>query len=693
MRRHMKLWGPPMRKSLLSVSYSVAVLAFACGINTPAQAQVSMDYGALQELFGEPVTTSATGTPQRASEVATTMTIITADEIKHASSRSIPQIIGELVPGMDIMQTSATAFEVGARGYQQPMQPRFLVLIDGRQVFVDDYSRTVWDNLPINIDDVRQIEVVKGPASALFGSNAAGGVVNIVTYSPLYDNSNAVTVGLGSQNTVVGDAVATAKLGSFGGIKLTAGGMNGDDFHTSREVAELATYTNPQHRYITQSSVFQLAPNVQANTELTYAESKGMFADYADLVDRNDFTTYSARVGFGWQTPYGQISNNTYLNHAEASTYTAPAVALGGATDLIVSSLEDQFKLGVDHSFRVALEYRHKTFTDMNGTALLAPSAPRTEEDVFTGSGTWVWHPTEPLTITNALRLDHVAGEQTGTLPYDSFVSANQYGHDVNALSVNSAVNYKVDDFNALRLSYGRGIQLPSLVEYGFNFAFSSPSSIYSQEGNPNLKPTIVQNYEIGYDRKLPALDSTAKFSVYYQINQDIVAETALPVAIRFVGGPLPIATFQEINVGNSEGWGGELELQGTHPLGFRWDTSYSYSSVADSQTVKELVGYDKSTPTHHLRLSLGYTTGKWDFDGHGQLVTASALQRGSLTSTYNIPTPVSGYASLGGRIGYNIRDTMTLAVMGTNVTNAVTVTSPYPAVERQVLVSLTNKF
>jgi outer membrane receptor for ferrienterochelin and colicins len=190
----------------------------------------SIDYGSFQSLFGEPVSTWVTGIPQRASDVAANITVITADEIRQSGSRSIPQILSR-VPGLDIFQDSLNSFDVGVRGFQTAFQPRLLVLIDGRQVFIDDYSRTIWDNLPVNIDDIRQIEVVKGAASALSGPNAAGGVINIVTYSPLYDNNNVASLSVGNLSQVIGDATSTIH-GDWGGAKISAGGLSADAFNT-----------------------------------------------------------------------------------------------------------------------------------------------------------------------------------------------------------------------------------------------------------------------------------------------------------------------------------------------------------------------------------------------------------------------------------------------------------------------------
>src|SRR5271155_476751 len=124
------------------------------------------------------------------------------------------------------------------------MQRRMVVLIDGRHVVSDDYSRTIWENLPINVDDIRQIEVVKGPSSALFGSNAAGGVINIITYNPLFDNNNVAAMTYGTQASMTGDATTTAKIGNYGGIKFSAGGLGGNEFDTPRNSNENSVTTN-----------------------------------------------------------------------------------------------------------------------------------------------------------------------------------------------------------------------------------------------------------------------------------------------------------------------------------------------------------------------------------------------------------------------------------------------------------------
>ena len=161
-----------MRKFTSLLSVAVAALPFVAG----AAGAQSIDYGSLESLFGEAVTTSATGSPQRSTEVPVDMTIISADDIKRSGAHDLPTLLGR-VPGIDVLNWSTYGADVGVRGYNQPMSPRLLVLVNGRQVYLDHYGYTAWSTIPVQLSEIRQIEVVKGPNAALFGfkSNTGGG--------------------------------------------------------------------------------------------------------------------------------------------------------------------------------------------------------------------------------------------------------------------------------------------------------------------------------------------------------------------------------------------------------------------------------------------------------------------------------------------------------------------------------------
>jgi outer membrane receptor for ferrienterochelin and colicins len=663
---------------------ALIIVTWCLAYSLPVCAQ-SVDYGSLEALFGEPITTSATGTPQRASEVATNMTIITADEIRQSGSRSVAEILSR-VPGLDILRTSSTDYDVGVRGYQQSFQPRLLVLIDGRQVFLDGFSRTSWDNMPINVDDIRQIEVVKGASSALFGSNAVGGVVNIITYSPLYDSNNVASLTAGTQATFAGEATTTVKVGDRGGVKVSAGGSGSDEFNVDRPANEAQIKKDPLKRYAYEQSLFQLAPHVQTNFDMTYSYDRAMTGNIQGLDTLNNTTTFSVRGGAIWDSPYGSIRSDTYWNHLRLEPHPP-----GGGTctcfsnDLISSSLEDQFKADTDNTFRVQLLYRHRS-TAIDTSPVFA-QAPAQQEDIGTIDGTWLWQINNKLSWTNAARFDHQTLDETGTLASGPFFSGADYSHILNTYSDNSGLVYQYTDKDTFRLIYGRGVQVPGVLEYGFNNTVRSGGTVLDIEGNPRLKPTIVTNYEMDYDRALPEILSVAKFAGFYEVNRDVKAAFQT-IGTRQMQGTTVVLQ-EDLNVGDSRGYGGEFELKGSHPDGYRWDFSYSYARAYDDQSLTNATnpgGYDGSTPRHHFRMIGGYTTGPWEFDADEQVLTSLRLFRSGSDQT------TGGYNSLSGRIGYKINDNLTASISGTNLTSTLTQESPFPAIERQVFFTLTGR-
>src|SRR4051794_38200058 len=207
------------------------VTAFLVLIWGSAARAQAIDYGASELLFGEPVTASASGKPQRVTDAPANIEIIPQDEIRRSGATSIPEVL-QYVPGIDVRPTSPGNAEVGIRGYNQTANPHLMVLINGRQVYMVDYGRIIWSAIPVQLDEIRQIEVIKGPNSALYGFNAVSGVVNIITYDPLNDHLNAATVRAGTQGYLSGSVVGTSHIGEDAGLRLSLGGFRANDFPT-----------------------------------------------------------------------------------------------------------------------------------------------------------------------------------------------------------------------------------------------------------------------------------------------------------------------------------------------------------------------------------------------------------------------------------------------------------------------------
>jgi outer membrane receptor for ferrienterochelin and colicins len=679
-------------KSYMTRQTSLLALMVGVMCAPAAQAQM-MDYGSLQSLFGEPVTTSAIGTPQRAKDAPANMTIITADEIRQSPTRDLAAVLSK-VPGINILQGGRTGYDVGMRGYNQPFQPRMLILVNGRQVYIDDYSRTVWDNIPVNIDDIRQIEVVKGPNAALFGVNAVGGVVNIVTNNPLYDNVNVAAVSAGTQDAIRGDATATVHLGEWGGIKLSVGGYNEGEFTTERSAADEAQKKDPKKRYVAADSLFQIKPNMQVGFEATASSTDTTLASPLNSTGGNRTNTASLKGSWLWQTDYGLWKLTSYWNHSRTDgTPSSLFTKLGYSDDMISTQLENQFKIGANHTFRLSGEFRRNMFNI--DTSQARDQSPTTVYNVWSGGGMWNWKISDTFNMTTAARLDHLALAQTGSLwPY-AIYPASAYDQTRTDYSVNVGLVYQPTPDDTLRFTFGRGIQMPSSIEMGFSFvAPVGGGTIINVAGNPYIKQTVVQNYELGYDRNLAQINSVLRASVFYQTNDNM---KGIANGQTFTSTPPGVVTINAIgsaNIGNSQGWGTELQLKGQSASGFRWDASYSFARVADEQTISAVLKNDGSAPRHTFRLAGGYTYKKWEFDAQGSYVTdLNMLYNSTGVLGSSTTTHIDGYATLGGRIGYKINDNFTVAVSATNLQAAETKASAFPKVQRQAFLTVTGKF
>jgi outer membrane receptor for ferrienterochelin and colicins len=272
----------------------------------------SIDYGASEQVFGEPITTSVTGSPQRASDVPATTEIITADEIRRSGARDIPGVLRH-VAGIDVLQWRNDDADVAVRGYNQPFSPRLLVLIDGRQVYADFYGYTPWTALPVELAQIRQIEVVKGPNSAFFGVNAVGGVINIVTYNPLYDRVNSASASIGTQGLAEASAVATLKLHNIGAMRISAGARSDDEFSTPENPLVAGARRGDHRAEINALTVARLGRNVVANFEATTSSSSevDLAAGYTTLEDH--YHAKSVKL---------QLSADTRLGLVKATAYT-----------------------------------------------------------------------------------------------------------------------------------------------------------------------------------------------------------------------------------------------------------------------------------------------------------------------------------------------------------------------------------
>jgi outer membrane receptor protein involved in Fe transport len=153
--------------------------------------------------YEETVVVSASRTEEKLINAPATMSVITGETIENAPTQNFAELL-RAVPGLNVTQVSARDINVTSRGATGTLATGQLALLDGRSLYQDFFGFVMWDFLPVNLNEVRQIEVIRGPASAVWGANALYGVVNVITKSPREMQGTSAVAGFGGFNRAGG---------------------------------------------------------------------------------------------------------------------------------------------------------------------------------------------------------------------------------------------------------------------------------------------------------------------------------------------------------------------------------------------------------------------------------------------------------------------------------------------------------
>lgn len=161
-----------MNKIRISLLISLSIVS--------ARAHAANEVNELDYYQELPVVLSASRLSQPLSEAPNAMTVIDRKMIVASGSRTISELF-KLVPGMYVSYYKGSQAFVSYHGATDQYARRMQVMIDGRSVYMPPVSTVDWADLPITVEDIERIEVIRGPAAASHGANSTQGVISIVT--------------------------------------------------------------------------------------------------------------------------------------------------------------------------------------------------------------------------------------------------------------------------------------------------------------------------------------------------------------------------------------------------------------------------------------------------------------------------------------------------------------------------------
>ena len=180
--------------------------------------------------FGDTVVVTASRGEVRLLDAPVSTSVITASTLESTPAQNFGDLL-RATPGVNVIQLSARDIQVASRSPGNTLINTQLVLVDGRSAYLDFFGLVLWDLVPTSFDDIEQIEVVRGPASAVWGANAMTGAVNIITKPPRESVGTTVTL---SGGYIDRDAGSGAGLG--------AGSMFGANATVTRAPSDRLSY-------------------------------------------------------------------------------------------------------------------------------------------------------------------------------------------------------------------------------------------------------------------------------------------------------------------------------------------------------------------------------------------------------------------------------------------------------------------
>lgn len=180
-------------------------------VSPAAVPEESADQGAVPY---EETVAIASRRQQSSLEAPNSTTVITAEEIRASGATNLVELFRR-VPGAEVMQLGVGSANVSFRGFNQRLANKVLVLLDGRTEYQDFIGLTLWPAIPVGLEEIERIEIIRGPGSALYGANAMLGVINIITRQGGNSPPGEVTAILGSGDTAGGSFIASNAAGKL----------------------------------------------------------------------------------------------------------------------------------------------------------------------------------------------------------------------------------------------------------------------------------------------------------------------------------------------------------------------------------------------------------------------------------------------------------------------------------------------
>jgi iron complex outermembrane receptor protein len=530
-------------------------------------------------LFQEiPTVISASRIEERVTDAPASVTVITREQILNSGAISIPDIL-RMAPGVDVMQNTGANWDVSIRGFVHVASNKVLVLIDGRTVYNDFYASVNWYELPVVLEDIERIEVIRGPLSSVWGANAYLGVINIITRTAAGSEGSIVTGAWGGRGTLRAVGIHGGGLGTSVSYKVSA----------SRE--EVGQWSHPLNTAAPGFDDRKAGDATKLSASAEWRDDQG--ANWVASAGRTDGgimmlldLTRDHRL---WEETinYASLAYNredlrvrAYWNgsrlHYHQDDMPLPAIVYADLYDLeaIGSRTIDK------HGLVYGASLRQKS---LGQTGLPVLDGPH-HQNIWAGYVEDAYQASDRAKLVLAGRYDHhplVGGRVSGR----------------------ATVMYSLSSTRLLRVSAANAYRNPSFLE---SYLFMPWTDLF---GNHDLDPEGVTSYDVEYRAQL-SRDTSAGLAVYYSKLDDLIH-------VQQFSGPLG-QVFE--NLGRAQATGAEFELRHAFSPRLSGFANYTYQSLkADAVIDRDRPDIVGASPRN--KANLGVTLADPDRGLNGNLL------------------------------------------------------------------------
>ena len=527
---------------------------------------------------------------QQVTEAPASVSIVNADDIKRYGYRTLADAL-QSVRGIYVTYDRNYQY-LGVRGFSRSgdLDTSVLLLVDGHRVNDNIFEAVpIGSDFPIDVDLIERIEVIRGPSSSLYGTNAFFGVVNVVTKRPGDLQGGELAAAYGSFDTFNARGSYGKQFAGGLGVLLSASGMHSEgadrlyyrEFDAPGTNHGIAQNADGDKNYQLFGKLsyrdFTLTGSMASREKTIPTASFGtLFNDprsattdsrgFLDLKFTHSFQDQTELTLRGFYDSYRYDGNYVY-----GSTAGGPAATVlnedRSRGDWWGSELQVTKTLCELHKVTAGTEYRNNNIQDQRNYDLL-PYAQYLDDK--RSSAIWALYlqdeirPLESLILSAGVRYDH----------YDSF------GGTANP---RVSLIYTPVEGTVFKFLYGRAFRAPGVYELYY--------AVPPQTANPALKPERIETYELVYEQYFLQHYRSSLSGFYYKID-DLISQRVDPGDASLV---------QFANLDAIEAKGGELELEGTWDGGLKGRVSYTYQRVEDAHNGASLV----NSPRHLAKLNL----------------------------------------------------------------------------------------